>query len=171
MNIGNVTSLNALAKVFKISQPTASAMTAYDGFPEPKDGKYDVQAIAEWIIKSEETTPKMRQKANAFLGIEDGEDELMAGDSPALERYRLAKAKREELKLAQERKELVELDAYLDDEKKRYSIACQLLNALPRILPVRLESLTSKEIEQELQNAVNDILYKLRRDLTKDAEV
>lgn len=165
-----VSSKYQLARLLNISQPTVAALLNVDGCPQQVEGYYDVDMVAQWAMQSPDVSHQLKQKCADYLGIDLELDPLMSdktsdGDSPAQERYRLARAKREELKLAQELKELVKLSDYLEDERKRYSIVKQQLLTLPVVLPIRLETLSAKEIAEELDLAVNNLLIKLKRDL------
>lgn len=74
-------------------------------------GHYVVEDCAAWLQARED-----RRKAPIDEDIGDGD-----GDSPALERYRLARAKQEELKLAKLQRELIEADA-VTDWLQRFSV-------------------------------------------------
>lgn len=87
-----------VAKFFRVSG-SAVARWALDGMPGAR-GQYDLSEILHWL----RTQGPWRPKAAPA----DTDDPLLAaGDSPALERYRLAKAQHAEMDLAARRAELL----------------------------------------------------------------
>lgn len=71
-------------------------------------GRYVVDDCREWLRLHE------GERAKAKKEEDDDDPSLDGGDSPALERYRLARAKQEELKLARMQGELVEVEHVRD---------------------------------------------------------
>ena len=73
---------------------------AWRGAPRNQDGSYDARALIAWRLERD---------------IENSEsDPLMAGsNSPALERFRSARADREELELAVRREQLIDVEEFL----------------------------------------------------------
>jgi hypothetical protein len=63
--------------------------------PRNADGTYDARELARWIRKTSTQS----------------DDLLAGGDSPALERYRIARAQSAELDLSERRGKLVDVDA------------------------------------------------------------
>ena len=66
--------------------------------PRNSDGTYNAQAVVSWHLEQ--------------LKPIDGDSMLSGGDSPALERFRNARADREELELAARREHLVDVDDF-----------------------------------------------------------
>lgn len=73
------------------------------------NGRYVMREIAVWLRSD---GPWAQHQKATQIPSED--DPLLAGDSPALERYRLAKAKHAELDLEARKHELIERDKCRD---------------------------------------------------------
>ena len=91
-----VTTQAAVAAVFGVERSTVGAWVQ-KGMPG-KQGRFDLVAIACWY----------RLDGPGAAPVDD--PLLQVGDSPALERYRSARAKSAELDLALRKKELVDLE-------------------------------------------------------------
>jgi phage terminase Nu1 subunit (DNA packaging protein) len=97
-----VGSLNGVAEFFGIAISTVHRWAAQSGWPCAKPGrgragKYDLAAIAKWRESD-------RQK------LSDDEAVISGPDSPALERWREAKAEREQIALARDKGLVISLD-------------------------------------------------------------
>lgn len=83
--------------VYGISGKAVGLWHSRDGCPRNQDRTYDLQVVTKW---------RESRRAEADDALMDGAPK----DSPAAERYRLAKAMLEELKLDERRGQLVEVD-------------------------------------------------------------
>lgn len=106
---GFVATLNELAKIANVSLTTLANWQRYDGFPGQKDGMWCIWDIAFWRGQKEE-----RDKPQRPTLPSDDDPLLNSGDSPGLERYRLAKAGLAELDLAEREKHCWTADAVHD---------------------------------------------------------
>ncbi len=102
----SVKSQREVARYFK-EQPRTIERWRAEGMPG-KRGCYDLQEIMFWAAgkgKLKIAAPKLQ-----------ADDPMMVGDSnsEALERYRLARAQREEIKLAEDCEQVIKRDRYLD---------------------------------------------------------
>ncbi len=103
---GTVPSLSALARACGVTRTTIRAWQGDRTFPEQlEDGSFDVFEVGKWKgAKEEAKRPRER--------IPGDEDPLLAsGDSPGLERYRMAKAQLAELDLGRRQGELIPVEA------------------------------------------------------------
>ena len=76
-----------------------------------RDGHYPLDLIAQWL-RSEGPDRPANRRNRADLA-EDPDDKLMAGPtSPAMERWRMARADREERRNAEEARQLVRVDVF-----------------------------------------------------------
>jgi hypothetical protein len=107
----------ATAWLFGVDDRTMRT-AAWKGAPRNPDGSYNARVLIAWRLERD---------------AEGGEtDPLLAGsNSPALERFRSARADREELELAVRREQLIDVDEFLGwwDEK----IASPLRKGLDRL--------------------------------------
>ena len=101
-----VANQNEVAEFFGLSINTVQSW-AKQGMPGGR-GSYRLDLIAQWLRKD---GPWQRWDKTT-TGPND--DPLLDGDSPALERYRLAKAKHAELDLDLRRGELIEVSRWRD---------------------------------------------------------
>lgn len=103
---GWVKTLNELAEACEISLTGLANWRRSRTFPQPVDGLWSVYAVGMWRGRKEEAESQPKQRR---LPPED--DPLLAGfDSPALERYRAAKASLAELDLAEREGTLLPLE-------------------------------------------------------------
>jgi phage terminase Nu1 subunit (DNA packaging protein) len=105
----SVSSLGEVAEVFSVSADTVKRWRS-EGMPgSPRD--YVLQDISKWLRSDGPWKPYQRSEIPAV----QSDDPLLAdGDSPALERYRLAKAKHAELDLEQRKGELIDKEKCRD---------------------------------------------------------
>ena len=90
-----------VARVYAVTAGTVKSWKA-DGMPG-EQGNYVLHDISRWLRTDGPWKPHARPQAIP------GDDPLLAdGDSPALERYRLAKAKHAELDLEHRRSQLID---------------------------------------------------------------
>ena len=81
-------------------QPRTMRTATWKDAPRNPDGSYDARELVEWRLERQAET--------------DDVDPLLAGsDSPALERFRNARADRKELELAARRQQLIDVDEFL----------------------------------------------------------
>jgi hypothetical protein len=99
-----VRTLRALALASGFTVKTVSEWKTVTTFPVRVDGSYDVWAVCCWYQQQKALTLAKRT-ATVPEELEPAE-----GDSPWLERYREARTHRENLKLEQERKNLLPRD-------------------------------------------------------------
>jgi phage terminase Nu1 subunit (DNA packaging protein) len=102
----SVSTLGAVAEVFSVNLDTVNRWRA-EGMPGDR-GSWVLHDISTWL-RSE---GPWRQNAKAQIA--DTDPLLEDGDSPALERYRLAKAKLAELDLETRKGQLIERDKARD---------------------------------------------------------
>lgn len=89
------TSKADMARRLGINKNTATTWAGLPGFPGGASGPWLLPDIIRWLISRTNARP-------------ESDDPAMSGpDSPALERYRLAKAELSELELAEKRKQLL----------------------------------------------------------------
>lgn len=120
----------------------AIAMWAKSGMPG-KPGCYDLRLIIPWLIRKNKRGPREPN---------ENEDPLLAaGDSPGLERYRLAKAELAELELQVRKGTLIPIDA-VKDTIARWS-------ALIR----RMGESLAKRFGNEAAELLNETLVECRR--------
>ncbi len=137
-----------LAEVCNRSIPTI-ALWVKSGMPyEP--GRYDLRQIIPWLI---------RRGKHAATPAGENEDPLLAvGDSPGLERYRLAKAELAELELQVRKGTLIPIDA-VKDTISRWS-------ALIR----RMGESLAKRFGNEAAELLNETLVECRRVVPKGSD-
>lgn len=82
-------SLAEIAEIWGCSPQAVGLWQSQPGFPRNPDGTLTIKDVLRWRFRAE--TPL----------VAVGDDDLGSGDSPALEAYRWARAKQEEIKLAQ----------------------------------------------------------------------
>ena len=100
------TSLGRVALNFNVSPDTVKTWRS-QGMPgEP--GHYPMPEICEWLRSDGPWADRKKYPPT------ESDDPLLDGDSPALERYRLAKAKHAELDLEARKSELIERDKCRD---------------------------------------------------------
>lgn len=120
------------------------------GCPAPKDSGhrvFDLKQVIAWR--------RARDEANARPRTPDGEDPLMlAGSSPALERYRMAKAKMAEFDLQQKRGHLVEKHAITT----QFRAAAATLRAAFETLERR----HGREVGDSLRDVLDDVIRNLK---------
>lgn len=105
----SVATLAEIAHIYAVSGQTVKQWRA-DGMPG-KPGKYVLNTVSNWLRTDGPWKPYTRASAAASTT----EDPLLAdGDSPALERYRLAKAKHAELDLEQRKGDLIDKEKCRD---------------------------------------------------------
>lgn len=122
-----------LAEAFGVTDRRVRQMRE-EGLPALPNGKYDIRVAFQW----------------RFDGLEA---ESGSGDSPSLERWRTAKAAREELALARERGALIDAEAQRElDTRNCLSIRHGLMT-----LQRRLDAL----VTPEAANAVEDLIQEL----------
>lgn len=103
----SASSLSEVADVYDVTLDTVKRWRA-DGMPG-RPGMYVLREVSRWL-RSEGPW-----KQHAKIPTIASEDPLLSdGDSPALERYRLAKAKHAELDLEHRKGELIEVDKAKD---------------------------------------------------------
>jgi phage terminase Nu1 subunit (DNA packaging protein) len=108
-----------------------------------RNGRYDVAEIIQWLRADGPWRPK------AALPVSD--DPLLgAGDSPALERYRLAKAQHAELDLELRKGELIEV------------IRCREMLARWAVCIRRMGEKLSKRFGNDAALAINESLAECR---------
>lgn len=90
---------NELAEVAGVSLTTISNWQRSPDFPEQIDGLWSIWRVAYWRGQKEERDKPQRQPLPS-----DDDPFLNSGDSPGLERYRMAKASLAELDLAEREK-------------------------------------------------------------------
>ena len=115
-----------------------------------KPGHYDLRQIIPWLIRR----GKYAQQANG----ENDDPLLAAGDSPGLERYRLAKAELAELELQVRKGTLIPIDA-VKDTIARWS-------ALIR----RMGEALGKRFGNEAAELLNETLMECRRVVPSDEQ-
>ena len=130
--------LAEVAQVYDVSPGTVKEWR-YAGMPgTPK--RYVLQDISRWL-RSEGPWSNRRKAMPA-------DDPLLAdGDSPGLERYRLAKAKHAELDLEARKGELIEMDK-CRDVLSRWAV---VIRRMGERLVKRYGSTMAAEIDQTLQ--------------------
>lgn len=96
MRLGNVETLREVAEVAGVTPKTVGEWILKPDFPKDDDGTYPLFDIGLWRQRQlTDRQPKPRQPSA-------DEDPLLAnGDSPGLERYRMAKAQLAEMDLAE----------------------------------------------------------------------
>lgn len=169
MNPEYVANVHQLKIYLGISQATCSSLTALDGFPLKKQQGYNFKDVTDFILNNPEVSNSIKNKIAKKMGIEtEGTDlELsIENDSPALERYRIAHAKIEEMNLEIKRGNYIEKDKFEDDELKRFSMFKQAIDQLVLVLPNRVHEKSLEEIQIEIKYQMNELLKKLQKDLT-----
>ena len=108
-----VGSRKEVGEFFRVPSGTVASWTN-DGMPfQPRS--YDLAEIAQWAIN---TNRKIgwnigRSKPEQLKPVED--DPMLNGEeSEGLERYRMARAQQEEIKLAEKRGQVVMMDGFMD---------------------------------------------------------
>jgi phage terminase Nu1 subunit (DNA packaging protein) len=128
-----------LARVYRVSRDTVKSW-GQQGMPG-KSGKYDLEEVSKWL--SEKGLGPWRNESN-----QEFDDPLLegSGDSPGLERCRLAKAGIYELELEEKRNSLFSKD--------------QVRNVLGRWADIirRMAERVAKRHGPEAANAINDAL-------------
>ena len=167
-----ITSKEVLASKLGVSTSTLNKWEYLNGFPTPTPNGHDVDLVATWAVNSPDIKRHTRLKVTKLTGIESSSEELDdldnnldAGSSPNLERFRLARAKLAELQLAREAGELVKYDTYIEEEAARFNIFKKSLEQLSRALPPRLCNLSNAEMEVELRNSFDNLLKNLQREI------
>lgn len=103
-----VKTLGEIAEIYDVSADTVKRWRT-EGMPGVT-GKYVMQDVSRWLRSEGPWKPYAKPSVPAA-----SDDPLLAdGDSPALERYRLAKAKHAELDLEQRKGELIEREKAKD---------------------------------------------------------
>ena len=109
--LGRLTSLREVAEWFEVPAGTARTWSA-DGMPgQPR--KYEIKAILLWLMSSGRRWGWMPDDLKRER-LTDDDPMLQEADSEGLERYRMARAQQEEIKLAEKRGEVVLMDRFND---------------------------------------------------------
>ncbi len=96
---GQVGSVTDLAVAMEVSRTTVHQWLKKPDFPAAVGGVFSVRLVAEWrLLRDQELERKQSGPAPA---VSSGDPLLDSGDSPGLERYRMAKAQLAELDLAE----------------------------------------------------------------------
>ena len=161
-----------LAARVGVSNQTLLKWEMDEGFPKVTSEGYDVDAVANWVVNNPDIKSNTRLKVTKATGInselkeEDLNLDVEEGSSPALERFRLARAKLAELELAQKSGELVLLKEYAEGEAARFSLFKSKLETLTHTLPPRIQNMTYEEVRAELQRTFDELLRELQRDVS-----
>jgi len=89
-------SLAEIASIWGVTPQAVQQWQSQAGFPRNPDGTVTIKDVLRWRFRME-----------SQLVVGDGVDDLGSGDSPALEAYRWARAKQEEIKLRRMQGELL----------------------------------------------------------------
>lgn len=146
-------SLAEVAKFFGVHVQTVHDWVR-DGMPgggvgKGKRGDYDLSKIAAW----REEVRRAEQLSEAG-----------AGDSPALERYRAARAQREELALKSDRSELIPVNQVSEQLGRLGATLSEQLNDLARTASYRCAGRPAQEIEEILTGEFGRVLSKFKID-------
>lgn len=125
---GQVGSVTDLALAMEVNRSTAHGWLKKPGFPQAVDGVFTVRLVCEWKFKRD---LELEQKNNPPPAPVDPDDPLLgSGDSPGLERYRMAKAQLAEMDLAEREKVTLSADAVHDGLNiisQTFRKACEIL--------------------------------------------
>jgi hypothetical protein len=116
-----------------------------DGMPRSADKTYSLPACVSWLIE--------REKEAAI-----GDKAMSAGDSPALERYRLARAAMAELDLQTKKGELISVDAV----HRQWALQVAEVAAGLEHLADRLPPILVGTTREEMQKTIKDEVWRLR---------
>ena len=115
-----------------------------NGMPRNKDGTYDAPACVAWLVE--------REKDSAV-----GDQAMSGGDSPALERYRLARAESAELDVRSKRGALISSEAVFQEWSERLALVRSMLTTWSAKMPPLLFNKTPDEMQSIIFEAVEYI--------------
>lgn len=94
-----VNTLGKVAEHFGVAERTVGTWKNTRGMPVEPDSTYDLEKIGKW-----------KREREARRLVPDDDPLMVEGESPALERYREARAKLAELELAKKKGEVIEVE-------------------------------------------------------------
>jgi hypothetical protein len=103
---GQVSSITDLAEALGVSRQTAHTYVKRPDFPRAVDGVFTVREACRWLFDREAE----RERSKAILSPSDDPLLTNIGDSPGLERYRMAKAQLAEMDLQVRQGSLIAVD-------------------------------------------------------------
>lgn len=155
---GSLISTERVRRVLSVSNQTLT-MYRKIGFPESTNTAVNACDVIKWF-------------RNKWIDLRDnsGGDDMGAGGSPALERYRIARAEQEEIKLQLQKKDLVSIDDIIDVVVDILtSVWSQIViyrNKLPAILylksALQIKNILSKETDS-LGNKIQSKVMELSK--------
>ncbi len=143
----------ALSRIIGCAESVISRAKKQPGFPEPdKQNEFEIKTVVVWWYLNKEGGGGRRDTSPT-------DDPMLAeGDSEGLERYRMARAQLEEIKLAELRGQVVMLD--------RLSETDRMILAPLRQLQETLKRRQDQETFQLVQDAIDQMEHSLRNAAT-----
>ena len=123
-----------------------------DGLPRRKDKLFDLPKVIDWLLERERNAAAM--------------DSASSNDSPALERYRDARARMAELDLATKEGDLIRIDDVHEQWALRVTEVCSGLE----FLADRLSSVLPGKPREEVQKIVSDEVWRLRDSYAREGK-
>lgn len=146
------------AAIGKLLGVSAAAVSYYKQQGCPIDAG-DVDAIKAW--KRDWDAKKLRQPSESANAAAAESEQIRSVKSKADIKYRVAKARREELRLQREEGQLIPLDDAVGVVTSLAARVKQLVGPLPRSVAPQLVGKRVPEIEAKLTKAVNRLLKQL----------
>lgn len=145
-------------QVAAICGVTPQAVSKWHGCPRGRNGKYDLSKVFAW---------RQRQLQDELELEADGS----GADSPALERYRAARADRAELEVLEKRDALV---SRVDVEARWGRVLTHIVQAfdgLGKVVAPRLARRDEKEIAGTIRDEVHRAIETARNSMLQDGEI
>lgn len=158
-----VEGIRTLAGAIGVSYGVMQAASARNDWPVKTDKGYDVEQIARYLL-----TIKPRSDAKAkiltYLGEDpaEGDEDDDVGNSPALERLRLAKAKQAEIQLKAMQGEYVKKEEIAEAVLAAFTDTSNIIRTLHKKLSFRLQNLEASEVSPIMIEEENNILNALK---------
>ncbi len=137
----------ALERIFHVSQQMISEYVKA-GMPRPDHGKYDLEACVTWWVDRNRAA---MDKKLSELGREEQETRL-----------KRAQAEKQELHVAQMKRELVTVDSVNDEYGRVVSAArSRLLSMSSKLAPVVIACTSAIDAQMAIDGAVREVLHEL----------
>ena len=131
-----------LARIYGVTTGAVSHWVRRDGCPRNDDGTYSIAEVIQW--------------REARLAV--AASEVTAGGSPALERKRLAEAEMAEIKLGEQRGELIAVQEWRREQTAKIQIVKRALLSMPRRMAPLLQGLNARQIEGQLGEELRRVI-------------